>query len=43
MVGGGVGLAFGNGIGANVGVRKVFIEEGETQFGLGFTIRPGSK
>ena len=43
LVGGGVGLAFANGIGANVGVRKVFIEEGETQFGLGFTIRPGSK
>ena len=43
MVGGGVGLAFANGIGANIGVRKVFIEEGETQFGLGFTIRPGSK
>ena len=43
MVGGGVGLAFANGIGANFGLRKVFIEEGETQFGLGFTIRPGSK
>lgn len=43
MVGGGVGLAFGNGIGANLGVRKVFIEQGETQFGLGFTIRPGSR
>ena len=43
LVGGGVGLAFANGIGANVGVRKVFIEQGETQFGLGFTIRPGSK
>ena len=43
MVGGGVGFAFANGIGANLGVRKVFIEEGETQFGLGFTIRPGTK
>jgi opacity protein-like surface antigen len=43
MVGAGVGLAFANGIGANFGLRKVFIEEGETQFGLGFTIRPGSK
>ena len=43
MVGGGVGLAFANGIGANFGLRKVFIEEGETQFGLGFTIRPGTK
>ncbi len=43
MVGAGVGLAFANGIGANFGLRKVFIEEGETQFGLGFTIRPGTK
>jgi opacity protein-like surface antigen len=43
MVGGGVGLQFANGIGANFGLRKVFIEQGETQFGLGFTIRPGSK
>lgn len=43
MVGGGVGFAFANGMGANLGIRKVFIEEGETQFGLGFTIRPGSK
>ncbi|HJU67393.1 MAG TPA: hypothetical protein VJ650_04025 [Gemmatimonadaceae bacterium] len=43
MVGAGLGLAFANGIGANFGLRKVFIEEGETQFGLGFTIRPGSK
>jgi opacity protein-like surface antigen len=43
MVGGGLGLQFANGIGANFGLRKVFIEQGETQFGLGFTIRPGSK
>lgn len=43
MVGGGVGLAFANGIGANLGLRKVFIDQGETQFGLGFTIRPGTK
>jgi opacity protein-like surface antigen len=42
MIGGGVGLAFANGIGANLGMRKVFIEEGKTQIGLGFTLRPGS-
>lgn len=42
MVGGGVGLAFANGMGANLGIRKVFIDEGETQIGLGFTIRPGT-
>ena len=41
LIGGGVGLAFANGMGVNLGMRKVFIEEGETQFGLGFTIRPG--
>jgi opacity protein-like surface antigen len=43
MVGAGVGFAFANGIGANVGMRKVFVDQGETQYGLGFTIRPGSK
>jgi opacity protein-like surface antigen len=42
MVGAGVGLAFANGVGANFGLRKVFVDEGETQYGLGFTIRPGS-
>jgi opacity protein-like surface antigen len=41
MVGAGLGLAFANGVGANFGLRKAFIEEGKTQFGLGFTIRPG--
>ena len=42
MVGAGVGLGFANGIGANFGMRKVFVDQGETQYGLGFTIRPGS-
>ena len=42
MVGAGVGFAFANGVGANVGLRKVFIEDGETSFGLGFTLRPGA-
>jgi opacity protein-like surface antigen len=40
MFGAGVGFAFANGIGANVGMRKVFVDEGETQYGLGLTIRP---
>jgi hypothetical protein len=42
MVGAGVGVALQNGMGINVGMRKVFVDEGETQFGLGLTIRPGS-
>ena len=42
MFGAGIGLDFANGIGANLGMRKVFVDEGETQYGLGFTIRPGS-
>jgi opacity protein-like surface antigen len=41
MVGAGVGLGFANGVGVNFGMRKAFIEEGKTQVGLGFTIRPG--
>jgi opacity protein-like surface antigen len=42
MVGTGVGIAMRNGVGVNFGMRKVFVDEGETQYGLGFTIRPGS-
>ena len=42
MVGAGVGVALRNGMGINAGLRKVFVDEGKTQFGLGFTIRPGS-
>jgi opacity protein-like surface antigen len=42
MFGAGVGLDFANGVGANLGMRKVFVDEGETQYGLGFTIRPGT-
>jgi opacity protein-like surface antigen len=42
MVGAGVGLGLRNGVGVNFGMRKVFVDEGETQYGLGFTIRPGS-
>lgn len=42
MTGAGVGFTFANGIGANIGMRKVFVDEGDTQYGLGFTIRPGS-
>ena len=41
LVGAGLGLGFGNGVGVNFGMRKVFIDEGEMQYGLGFTIRPG--
>ncbi len=41
MIGAGLGLGFANGVGVNFGLRKAFIEEGKTQFGLGFTIRPG--
>lgn len=41
MVGAGLGLGFANGVGVNFGLKKAFIEEGKTQFGLGFTIRPG--
>jgi opacity protein-like surface antigen len=41
MVGAGVGLGLRNGVGVNFGMRKVFVDEGETQYGLGFTIRPG--
>ncbi|MGQ0712532.1 MAG: hypothetical protein ACT4PJ_02240 [Gemmatimonadaceae bacterium] len=43
LVGAGLGLGFGSGVGVNIGMRKVFIDEGETQYGLGFTIRPGSR
>jgi opacity protein-like surface antigen len=43
MLGAGVGVAMRNGMGINVGMRKVFIDEGETQYGLGFTIRPRSR
>jgi opacity protein-like surface antigen len=42
MFGAGVGFDFASGIGANVGMRKVFVDGGETQYGLGFTIRPGT-
>jgi opacity protein-like surface antigen len=42
MVGAGVGLGLRNGVGVNFGMRKVFVDEGETQYGLGFTIRPGT-
>jgi opacity protein-like surface antigen len=42
MLGAGVGVGLQNGMGINVGMRKVFVDEGETQFGLGLTIRPGS-
>lgn len=42
MVGAGVGLGLRNGVGVNFGLRKVFVDEGETQYGLGFTIRPGT-
>ena len=41
MVGAGLGLGFANGVGVNFGLKKAFIEEGKTQYGLGFTIRPG--
>ena len=41
MVGAGLGLGFANGVGVNFGMRKAFIEEGKTQYGVGFTIRPG--
>lgn len=41
LVGAGLGLGFANGVGVNLGLRKVFIDEGEMQYGLGFTIRPG--
>lgn len=41
MVGAGLGLGFANGVGANFGMRKAFIEDGKMQYGLGFTIRPG--
>lgn len=41
MVGAGVGLGLRNGVGINLGMRKVFVDQGETQYGLGFTIRPG--
>jgi opacity protein-like surface antigen len=41
MVGAGVGVGLRSGIGVNLGMRKVFVDEGETQYGLGFTIRPG--
>jgi opacity protein-like surface antigen len=41
LVGAGLGLGFANGVGVNLGMRKVFIDEGEMQYGLGFTIRPG--
>jgi opacity protein-like surface antigen len=40
MFGAGIGFDFANGIGANIGTRKVFVDQGETQYGLGFTIRP---
>jgi opacity protein-like surface antigen len=42
MVGAGVGIGLRNGMGINAGMRKVFIDEGKTQFGLGLTIRPGT-
>jgi hypothetical protein len=40
MVGTGVGVAMRNGVGLNFGLRKVFVDQGETQYGLGFTYRP---
>jgi hypothetical protein len=43
MVGAGVGLGLRNGVGVNFGMRKVFIDEGDTQYGLGVTIRPGTR
>ena len=42
MVGTGVGIAMRNGVGINFGMRKVFVDEGETQYGLGVTLRPGT-
>ena len=41
LVGAGLGLGLANGVGVNFGLRKAFIEDGEMQYGLGFTIRPG--
>jgi opacity protein-like surface antigen len=42
MVGAGVGVGLRNGVGINFGMRKVFIDEGDTQYGLGVTLRPGT-
>ena len=38
----GVGFGMRNGIGINVGMSKVFVDEGEMQYGLGVTIRPAA-
>lgn len=43
LMGGGMGVGFANGMGLNLGAQRIFIDGGETQWGLGFTYRPGAR